>query len=663
MAFSAHTYVGDGTDAQLTVNFTLGFLSRDDVHAYVEGEGTERTITWINDGLITIGSVDIGLEILIRRETNKTVLAHDYSNGAVITEDHLDRSNLQNIMLVHEVIDGFRDEEFEYRSDQDLGGFRIINLGEPIDGTDAATKNFADGVLTSVAADVALVEAAVDDAEAQVVLAADQVALAQAEVTNAAAQVTLASGHADDAETAQTAAELAQTNAETAQTGAELAETNAQAHELKAEKWAEEDEDVEVEPGKYSSLHHAAKAATTLSAAFIDVGQITNLDTVIGSVHFGFDQDAIGAPDGTYDAVGWQIVASGQTTQWILRYEGASNSFLIRTDDGSGFSDWNNVVLDTGTITSLIFSDEVRFEGAAGNSALIQKNATALRDELQIYAGGDAYSTGSRGAGIHLYGNSDSQHSGNCAILTGPNDNGDAHLIVAEDGKVTIGNDLWDYVDNGDTVGELNIKQGSGAGIPCLYLDGASSTEGEIAWPSGETLSMGVHDGATFTKRFEVNGNGLHSIWSNYTVSTNDVLHMRSDVGGTGVLNFYVEADGDCFNTNNSYGGISDRRVKENIVEATPKLDELRQIEVVNYNLIEDESKTKFIGVIAQQIETIFPGLVTTKENEEGVERKAVKYSVLTPMLLKGLQELSDKVDAQDKLIADLSKRLEALES
>lgn len=234
MAFSAHTYVGDGTDAQLAVNFTLGFLSRDDVHAYVEGEGTERTITWINDGLITIGAVDAGLEILIRRETNKTVLAHDYSNGAVITEDHLDNSNLQNIMLVHEVLDGFREDEFEYKEDQDLGGNRIINLGAGVDDSDAATVAQLNDTLSSVAADVALVEAAVDDAEAQVVLAADQVVLAQAEVTNAAAQVTLASGHADDAETAQTAAELAQTNAETAQTGAELAETNALASEAAA---------------------------------------------------------------------------------------------------------------------------------------------------------------------------------------------------------------------------------------------------------------------------------------------------------------------------------------------------------------------------------------------------------------------------------------------
>ena len=63
-----------------------------------------------------------------------------------------------------------------------------------------------------------------------------------------------------NAETAQTAAELAQTNSETAQTAAELAETNAETARDKAQDWAEEDEDVEVETGEYSAKHWAKKA-------------------------------------------------------------------------------------------------------------------------------------------------------------------------------------------------------------------------------------------------------------------------------------------------------------------------------------------------------------------------------------------------------------------
>ncbi len=53
--------------------------------------------------------------------------------------------------------------------------------------------------------------------------------------------------------------------------------------------------------------------------------------------------------------------------------------------------------------------------GGAGGNAIIRKNANAGRDELQIYSGGDAYQANSKGAGIHLYGNFDSQHAGNVA--------------------------------------------------------------------------------------------------------------------------------------------------------------------------------------------------------------------------------------------------------
>jgi hypothetical protein len=58
---------------------------------------------------------------------------------------------------------------------------------------------------------------------------------------------------------------------------AATSETNAAASEAKAEKWAEEDENTEVETGQYSAKHHALKAATSeanaaTSAALEDAG-------------------------------------------------------------------------------------------------------------------------------------------------------------------------------------------------------------------------------------------------------------------------------------------------------------------------------------------------------------------------------------------------------
>jgi hypothetical protein len=102
----------------------------------------------------------------------------------------------------------------------------------------------------------------------------------------------------------------------------------------------------------------------------------------------------------------------------------------------------------------------------------------------------------------------------------------------------------------------------------------------------------------------------------------------------------------------NSYGGISDIKLKENIVSATPKLDDLLKVNIVNYNFIDDENKQKQIGVIAQELEQIFPNMVyESTDKETGETSKNVKYSIFVPILVKAIQE-------QNQTIQELNERL-----
>jgi hypothetical protein len=120
---------------------------------------------------------------------------------------------------------------------------------------------------------------------------------------------------------------------------------------------------------------------------------------------------------------------------------------------------------------------------------------------------------------------------------------------------------------------------------------------------------------------------------------------------------FKVTGAGDVRNTNNSYGAISDIKVKENIVDATPKLAQMMQVKVRNYNLI--GNTTKQLGVVAQELETVFPSMVDetpdrdTEGNDLGTTTKSVKYSVFVPMLIKAMQE-------QQAIIESLKARLDA---
>ena len=128
-------------------------------------------------------------------------------------------------------------------------------------------------------------------------------------------------------------------------------------------------------------------------------------------------------------------------------------------------------------------------------------------------------------------------------------------------------------------------------------------------------------------------------------------------INSSGTNTFYVLANGDVRNTNNSYGAISDATLKENIVDATPKLDDLLKVKVRQFNFIGEDLKQ--LGVIAQEIEEIFPAIVesnipmATEDNPSPQAIKSVKYSVFVPMLIKAVQELKAEVDS---LKAQLNK-------
>ena len=82
-------------------------------------------------------------------------------------------------------------------------------------------------------------------------------------------------------------------------------------------------------------------------------------------------------------------------------------------------------------------------------------------------------------------------------------------------------------------------------------------------------------------------------------------------------------------------------------------------MKVRNYNIIGES--TKQLGVVAQELETVFPGMVDDvpdydmEGNNLGTVTKSVKYSVFVPMLVKAMQE-------QQTLIESLTARITTLE-
>ena len=131
---------------------------------------------------------------------------------------------------------------------------------------------------------------------------------------------------------------------------------------------------------------------------------------------------------------------------------------------------------------------------------------------------------------------------------------------------------------------------------------------------------------------------------------------------GSGTDSSYIFANGNMQNTNNSYGQISDIKLKENIVDAGSQWDDFKAVRFRKYNFKEEtghETHTQ-LGVIAQELELTSPGLVyeTVDKDSDGKDlgttTKAVKSTILTQKALVALQEAMARIETLETKVAAL---------
>ena len=166
----------------------------------------------------------------------------------------------------------------------------------------------------------------------------------------------------------------------------------------------------------------------------------------------------------------------------------------------------------------------------------------------------------------------------------------------------------------------------------------------------------------TFTifNNFFLHSSGFSSSYTNTAIATAVIAKwIRMDSPSTQPIEF--RGNGDLKRTSQGIFTVSDIRLKENIVDSTPKLEDLLKVRVVNYNL-KGSDGTKFIGVVAQELEPIFPTLVNNGELSQHdiylgktESYKSVKYSCFDVILIKAFQE-------QMAIINNLSAQLDDLE-
>lgn len=228
-----------------------------------------------------------------------------------------------------------------------------------------------------------------------------------------------------------------------------------------------------------------------------------------------------------------------------------------------------------------------------------------------------------------------------------------------------------------DRIGSIVFRGADGTGLVSAAQIKAEvdGTPGSNAMPGRLVFSTSASGSSSPTERMRITSAGRKEF---YNDSGNSSLHIRSSstsgtadgliVGaygatagnvGSGTNSFIVYTNGNVVNTNNSYGAISDAKLKENIVDASSQWEDIKDIRVRNYNFIEGQTHTQ-IGVVAQEVETVSPGLVTEsldidgEGNDLGTTTKSVNYSVLYMKAVKALQEAMDRIETLEAKVAAL---------
>jgi hypothetical protein len=230
-------------------------------------------------------------------------------------------------------------------------------------------------------------------------------------------------------------------------------------------------------------------------------------------------------------------------------------------------------------------------------------------------------------------------------------------------------------LQNGDYLGLVSFQGSDGTNFltgaeVAAFIDG---TPGTNDLPSRLVFSSTPSGSATPVERMRIGNVGNHSCRAD---TGNNVLTVRSGSGagtsialirgthsstdpsvdGTGV--FVVYTNGNVENANNSYGGFSDIKLKENIVDAGSQWSDLKALQVRKYNFKEGQTHTQ-IGLVAQEAELVSPGLVSESPdrdeegNDLGTVTKSVNYSVLYMKAVKALQEAMERIEVLEQRLTD----------
>jgi hypothetical protein len=227
------------------------------------------------------------------------------------------------------------------------------------------------------------------------------------------------------------------------------------------------------------------------------------------------------------------------------------------------------------------------------------------------------------------------------------------------------------YVNNPNTtitstINQLSVGSPGNASAIILY-DGNNGN-----YPNSGNVSSGVASSinSAYPSSFTSNSwrilastvNNIDNFYTKFPYSTlsftygpnanNDYNNILTGGGDNGNIHMYLTGGGQLYVYDDiiSFNSASDMKLKENVKKMSDSLTIISKFNPVEFSwknineVIERKRTTVDYGFIAQEVEKILPHLV-----HEGNDYKVIKYEKIVPFLVKGMQELNERLLAIEK--------------
>ena len=342
--------------------------------------------------------------------------------------------------------------------------------------------------------------------------------------------------------------------------------------------------------------------------------------------------------------------------------QGSDTDIIFKGTDGS--SDTTFLTLDGSDAGAATFTGAITANGGIdlnGTELILDADAdtsiTADSDDvIDFRAGGtDIVSMGGANSGmdiksslgLRVVNGSETMYSVVCG-----NDGVTTFMTNRTDGTTAHGSYIFNTRDGGTTVTRMTVDSSgidvTGAiAVDTMTLDDDTITAtGTFTIDAASTITLdadnaaiALKDGGTQVGSINMTSSDLQFVSE---VSDKDMKFTGKD--GSSFINALVldmsEAGAATFN--NNVTAYSDVRLKSDIKTIEDSLAKVEQLRGVTYIRDDNVDGGQQLGVIAQEVEEVFPQVVLTADDERGT--KSVDYGRLTGALIEAVKELSVKV-------------------